>query len=176
MSTVCSTKTSKGVGTSTNCSTSCGSRTRVRTGMPSRMILGTSITCSATGKSASKKRMMSCSWSTISGTGASSVCRPGTVSTICSTVCRWTRTCGPNKEACQAATRRALRRTTTRRAPAGGVWGDPGASPCRSSRTPPPALAMFCKAMATVILAHGSVALFAASRHPSRVHLHQPPT
>ena len=93
MSTVCSTKTSS-VGTSTNCSTSCGSRTGVRIGMSSRMILGTSITCSATGKSASKNWSTSSSCSTISGTGASSVCRPGTVSTICSTVCRWTRTCG----------------------------------------------------------------------------------
>ena len=35
--------------TSTSCSASCGSRTNVRTGLFSRMILGTSITCSATG-------------------------------------------------------------------------------------------------------------------------------
>ena len=45
VSTVCGT-----VGTSTNCSTTDGSRTRARIGISSRMILGTSITCSATGK------------------------------------------------------------------------------------------------------------------------------
>ena len=38
-------------------------RTSVRTGVSSRMILGTSITCSGTGHSVSKKRRTSTSWS-----------------------------------------------------------------------------------------------------------------
>ena len=44
----------EGTGSSTNCPTSCGSRHKRRAGMSSRMILGTSITCS--GHSVSKKR------------------------------------------------------------------------------------------------------------------------
>ena len=51
MSTICSAVGSltkyKIVGTSTNSSTSCGSRTKVHGGMSSTKILGTSITCSA---------------------------------------------------------------------------------------------------------------------------------
>ena len=72
------------VGTSTNCSASCGSRTEVRGRMCSTKILGTSITCSAT----AEKALQSTSCPTIRGTRASSVGRPGTASTICSTVCR----------------------------------------------------------------------------------------
>ena len=82
------------VGTSTNCSPSCSSRSGVCDGMSSKMILGTSITCSATGKSLSKNWRTSTSCSTISGTGASSIGRPGAESTICFTVCRCTRSCG----------------------------------------------------------------------------------
>ena len=43
------------VGTSTSCSTSCGSRKTARTGKSSGKILGTSITCSGSGMSASKE-------------------------------------------------------------------------------------------------------------------------
>ena len=94
MSTVCSTK--KGtVGTSTNCSASCGSQRTVRCGMASCEILGTSITCSGT--ELSKSLSTSTSWSTICGTGASrSSIGTGTKdSIICSAVCRWIRSCGP---------------------------------------------------------------------------------
>ena len=81
------------VGTSTNCSARCGSR-KYRVGTSSRMILGTSITCSATGKSASKNWSTSTSCSTIRGTGASRIRAMGSASTICSTVRPCTRSCG----------------------------------------------------------------------------------
>ena len=58
-------------GTTTNCSTSCGSRSAVRCGMlSSRKILGTLVTCSATtGRNVTKTWRTSTNWST---TGASS--------------------------------------------------------------------------------------------------------
>ena len=94
MTTVCSTKKGN-VGTSTNCSASCGSQRTVRCGMASCEILGTSITCSGT--ELSKSLSTSTSWSTICGTGASrSSIGTGTKdSIICSAVCRWIRSCGP---------------------------------------------------------------------------------
>ena len=63
--------------------------------MRSMKIMGRSITCSATGISASKSWSTSTSCSTISGKGPSSVGNPGTASTIWSTVCRDTRDCQP---------------------------------------------------------------------------------
>ena len=69
----------------------------VRTGTSSGRILGTSITCSRTVKSLSKNRSTSGSCSTNCGTGASRICTMGeqqTKSTMCSMVCRWTRSCG----------------------------------------------------------------------------------
>ena len=85
------------VGTSTSCSASCVSRAVVRTGTSSGRILGTSIICSGTGMSVSKERLMSYSCSTICGTSASRICTMDaqqTKSTMCSMVCRWTRSCG----------------------------------------------------------------------------------
>ena len=81
------------VGTSTNCSASCGSKRTVRCGMASCEILGTSINCSGT--ELSKSLSTSTSWSTICGTGTSRICTMGARSASCSTVCRWTRSCGP---------------------------------------------------------------------------------
>ena len=65
-------------------------------------IWGASKTCSGSGMSVSKKRRMSGNCSTICGTGASRICTRGakqTKSTVCSTVCRWTRACGPGGSA-----------------------------------------------------------------------------
>ena len=79
---------------STSCSTRCGSRHKRRAGMSSRETLGTSITCSATGHSVSKKRKTSTSCSPISGTRTSRIGSAGAVSTIWSAECCWTRSCG----------------------------------------------------------------------------------
>ena len=70
--------------TSTNCSTTCGSRTKARIGISSRMILGTSITCWATGENVSKKWRTSAVCSTITYTRTSSFGRPSAVSMFCS--------------------------------------------------------------------------------------------
>ena len=81
------------VGTST-CSNSCVSRTAVRTGTSSSKIFGTSTTCSGSGMIVSKKCRMFGNCPTICGTGASRVCTMGAKrakSTMCSTMCRWTR-------------------------------------------------------------------------------------
>ena len=92
----------KKVGTSTNCSANCGSRTEVRGGMSSTKILGTPKTCSATGNSESRQRRTSTSCSPISGTGTSRDGKNGALSPICSTVCRWT-SCGltPARRLCR---------------------------------------------------------------------------
>ena len=56
----------EGTGTSTNCSASCGTRSDARCGMvSSRVIVGTSITCSATTGSVTKNWTTSDNWSTI---------------------------------------------------------------------------------------------------------------
>ena len=81
------------VGTSTSCSASCGSRTGVRTESSSMRILGTSITCSGTWISCGAKTSTN-SCSSISGTGTSNISE----GMICSTVCRWTRSCGLTSE------------------------------------------------------------------------------
>ena len=52
------------VGTSTSCSTSCGSRTEVRRGTSTGKILGTSIACSGSGEKARKKWRVSGNCST----------------------------------------------------------------------------------------------------------------
>ena len=62
---------------------------------PQTTILGTAITCSAIGWSMSRKA--SIGLSTICGTSASIICTMGatrTRSVKCSTMCRWTRSCG----------------------------------------------------------------------------------
>ena len=55
--------------------------------------MGTSIACSATGRS--KRRKNSSTLSTNCGTGASRVCTAGQTSAICSTTCRTNTTCLP---------------------------------------------------------------------------------
>ena len=66
----------KTVGTSTNCSTTCVSRRTAREGHIDEEILGTLITCSATGRSMRRKN--SSALSTICGIGASRICTYGT--------------------------------------------------------------------------------------------------
>ena len=83
---------------------------------------------SATGKSASKKRRTSTSCSTISGTGTLRDGTSGAMSTICSTVCRCTRSCGLTP----------ARRSS--RAPPGSSSNKPRCS----SRTHSPALPWGC--------------------------------
>ena len=91
----CASTTDSGTSTSTSCSTSChGSESNARCGMESCEVLGTSITCSATGKSAPKKRRTSTNWATICCTRASKICTMGPSSAGCSTVRRRTRSCG----------------------------------------------------------------------------------
>ena len=72
----------QGYDLSTSFSASCVSRTAVRIGTSSGKILGTSITCSGSGVSVSKKCMMSSICSTICGAGSSRVGNEGTASTI----------------------------------------------------------------------------------------------
>ena len=86
----------EGTGTPTNCSASCGSRGTTRCGTWCRMILGTSITCSTSGNELSRIFSTFTGCSTTSGTGTSSKGRTGALSAICSTVCRCTRSCGPD--------------------------------------------------------------------------------
>ena len=74
------------VGTSTNYSTLCGTRSTERCGTLPCEILGTSITCSGTTLSKSLKTPSS--WSSICGTGSSRTYTGTKVSTIWSTVCR----------------------------------------------------------------------------------------
>ena len=76
-----------------SCSASCGSRTGVRAESSSMRILGTSIICSGTWKSCGAKTSTN-SCSSISGTGTSII----GAATICSTVCRWSRSCGLTSE------------------------------------------------------------------------------
>ena len=85
------------VGTSTSCSTSCGSRTGVRIGTSSDKILGTSITCSGSGKGVSKNCARFSNCPTICGAGSSRVGK-GTGSTICCTVRRCAHSCGLTSE------------------------------------------------------------------------------
>ena len=86
----------EGTGTSTNCSASCGARSSARCGMvSSRVIVGTSITCSATTGSVTKNLTTSDNWSTICGTRTSIIGTGAKDSMIGSTVCRRTRACGP---------------------------------------------------------------------------------
>ena len=82
------------VGTSTSCSAVCSAKCirRLRGGQGVGEILGTSIACS--GMRTSKSRHTSTSWFSICGTGTSSHETKSTVSTICSTVCRWSLSCG----------------------------------------------------------------------------------
>ena len=58
--------------------------------------MGTSMTCS--GIRTSSCRHTSTSWLSICGTGISSDGAKSTVSTICSTVCRWSLSCGPDAQ------------------------------------------------------------------------------
>ena len=81
------------VGTSTNCSAISGSLSIEREQRDGDEILGTSITCS-TGVCVSTSLMMSTSCAPACGKGTSSICTHGKTSTMCSSVCRWTRSCG----------------------------------------------------------------------------------
>ena len=60
----------------------------MRCGMKSCEILGTSITCTTS------FIRISISWSTVCGTGSSRIFPMGAKSASCSTVYRWTRSCG----------------------------------------------------------------------------------
>ena len=95
MPTICSAmrKGDRTVGTSTNCSADCGSGIREREGHGEQEILGTSITCSAIGRS--RIRKVSATWSTICGTGRSRICTNGQTVPKSSTQCRSTHTCQP---------------------------------------------------------------------------------
>ena len=59
----------------TICSADCGSGRREREGHGEQEILGTSVTCSAIGRS--RIRKASAAWSTIRGTGKSRICTNG---------------------------------------------------------------------------------------------------
>ena len=83
----------KTVGTSTKCSANCGSGTRERDGQGEQEILGTSITCSAIGKS--RIRRTSVTESTIRSTGRSRICTNGARSPRSSMKCRTTSSCLP---------------------------------------------------------------------------------
>ena len=86
------------VGTSTNCSASCGARRTARIGTSSVMILGTSMTGSGTVVSLSKNRSTSCSlFHRLRHRSVESLHQGRTADVgraMCSMVCRWTRSCG----------------------------------------------------------------------------------
>ena len=74
-------------------SSSAGPAIRERKGHGEQDILGTSITCSAKGKS--RIRRVSVAFTTGCGTGASRICTKGQMSAMCSEKCRSSLTCGP---------------------------------------------------------------------------------
>ena len=80
---------------------------------------------------------------TISGTRASSIGRTGALSAICSTVCRCTRSCGPDTAKSRSGRKPPSSRSWYR---VPGSWevGASGTWPCALPRTHPPALAVFC--------------------------------
>ena len=85
------------VGTSTSCSTSCGSRKTARIGSVLRKDLGHFDNLFGIGREPVEELEHVWQLSTVCGTGASRVCTMGakqTKSTMCSTVCFWTRSCG----------------------------------------------------------------------------------
>ena len=117
--------------------------------MTSLKILGTSITCSTSGKELSRIFSTSTSCSTTSGTGASSIGRTGAPSAICSTVCRCTRSCGPDTAESRSGREPPSSGTLTSSRPwyrVTGSWevGASGIWPCASPRTHLPALAIVC--------------------------------
>ena len=134
--------TDAGNGTSTNCSASCGARSGAPCGMvSSRMIVGTSITCSATRSSVTKNLTTSADWSTIYGTRTSTIGTGARDSMIGSTVCRRNRACGPagsprlgRPPPAGAPPRRAGR------APAGKEGASVPVARRACPRAPPPAL------------------------------------
>ena len=71
----------------------------VRIGTSSDKILGTSITCSGSGKGVSRNCARFSNCPTICGAGSSRVGKEGTGSTICCTVRRCARCCGPDRVA-----------------------------------------------------------------------------
>ena len=81
------------VGISINCSTTHGLRRTVREGHDDEETLGTSITCSAIGKSMRRKE--SVTLSTICGTVRSRICTNWQTIPMSSTKCRCTRSCQP---------------------------------------------------------------------------------
>ena len=120
-----------------SCSTSCGSRTGVRTESSSMKILGTTITCSGTRTSCGAKASTNSCFS-ISGTGTSSI----GARMICSTVRRWTSSCGLTSESRQVGSpwRQAgdPRSTESRGCLPPGEENASGTWPCSASRDPPP--------------------------------------
>ena len=99
MSMICSTlrcwskASDETVGTSTNCSTTCGAMSTAREGHEDEETLGTSLTCSATGKS--KRRKNSNTVSITCGTGRSRICTNGQAFPTSSKKYRSTRSCQP---------------------------------------------------------------------------------
>ena len=87
-------------------------------------ILGTSITCTAIGRS--RIRKVSVTFSTCCGTGGSRICTKGQMSAMCSKKCRSSPACGP--------------RGTPRQGGREPPWerGASGTPPCGSTRTSPP--------------------------------------
>ena len=142
------------VGSSTSCSANCVSRTAVRMVTSSSKILGTSITCSGTGRSVSKKRMTSCSCSTICGTGSSRRGTRGTASTFCSMVRRRTRSCDLTSES----------RPVAKYTPPHRLW--PSSVLLRSGATSRPRPLRRSSAHAATW--SGAVALCVAEQHSSR--------
>ena len=141
--------------------------------------LGTSITCSTSGTNLSRILSTSTTESTVYGTRAWRSGRTGAESTICSTMCRGTRSCGltPARRSGREPPSSGTLSLSSRlkyRVPGSWEVGALGTSPCTSSRTHPPALAvsyrcaLWCwdstRAMATLIHAylrgkHGGAAL-----------------
>ena len=143
-----------------------------RTARGGHTSLGTSITCSGTGKSRGVRMSTSCS--TICGTTIWSNGTSGTGSTICSTVRRCTCSCG--KTSSNGAGRPAAGAFPTSspasiakyRAPA--AWGraSSGTRPCSTSRAPPLALTVLWprgrRPPVYTAKMHGGVALAAVWR------------
>ena len=99
MPTICSAirKGDNTVGTSTNLTAYCGSGIREREGHGEQEILGTSITCSAIGRS--RIRKASATQSTVCGTGRSRICTNGQTEPRSSMTCRSKHTCRQQPQA-----------------------------------------------------------------------------
>ena len=109
--------------------------------------MGTSITSSGSGESARKKRSTAGSCSTICGAGSSRIGK-GAMSTICCTVRRCTRSCGPDTANSRSGRDPAAGTSSTLRekysVPTALGVGCSGTWPCSTARSHPPALAVLC--------------------------------